>query len=80
MTTLNLCTFIKALEVVQVGLADVEVKTGHRLALEQRAQKICRKKQNSNLKKYLAQIKLTELKEPHIVCNVYIYIIFFLVV
>ena len=64
----NLCTLIKALEVVQVGLTDVEVKTGHRLALEQRAQKICKRKQNSNLKKYLAQIELTNLEEPHIVC------------
>ena len=72
MTTLNLCTLIKALEVVQVGLRDVQVKSGHRLALEQRAQKICSRKQNSNLKKYLAQVKFTELREPHIVCNMYI--------
>ncbi len=43
------------------------MKTGHRLALEQRAKKICQTKQNSNLKKYLTEIQLMELRQPSVV-------------
>ncbi|CAB3978435.1 Fanconi-associated nuclease 1, partial [Paramuricea clavata] len=55
-----------ALNAIREALGDVRVKTGHRLALEERAKKICQLKRNSSLKKYLTEIKCTELREPNV--------------
>ena len=57
----------EALNAVRDGLMDDLVRTGHRLALEQRAQKICKIKRNSSLKKHLTEMQFMELKEPSVV-------------
>lgn len=59
--------FIQALVVVREALNDVRVKTGHRFALEERAKKICLVKRHATLRKYLTEIKFTELRKPNIV-------------
>ena len=64
--------FIQAFNAVRDGLMDDRVKTGHRLALEQRARKICKIKRNSYLKKHLTEIQFMELKEPSVVSILYI--------
>ncbi|XP_028411307.1 fanconi-associated nuclease 1-like isoform X2 [Dendronephthya gigantea] len=57
----------EALDAVRNGLADTRVNTGRRLALEQRARRICEMKRNSSLKRYLNEIKFTELRQPKVV-------------
>ncbi|XP_046860764.1 fanconi-associated nuclease 1-like isoform X2 [Xenia sp. Carnegie-2017] len=57
----------EALDVVREGLADTRVRTGHRLALEERAKNICESRKNASLKKHLSYIQFTELKQPPVV-------------
>ena len=52
---------------IQQGLSDVRVRTGHRFALEQRAKKICEAKRNSSLYHHLSEITFTELRQPTVV-------------
>ncbi|XP_070542863.1 fanconi-associated nuclease 1-like [Ptychodera flava] len=53
----------ESLDSIKAALADSHVRTGHRLALEQRVFKICESPSNLKLKKRLSEFSLTKIKE-----------------